>query len=227
MLPHQKKILSFLLLTVLCASLTSATDTAADDTTNETSQDSSDIFIATVLQIGVDVPKLDAYFYKLADFMIPTPGGYQTIAGAMTQKGHSQLTILGSEMAARYRVFYKELKVENLTVKTDKTVRAQTTANDFLNGLGDSWSPMKDVKDPTDDVSLPPYKYIKNNWTRKLDKWQDKLKANDSAKPAERLNIESRFVLKENNKNYDALMKRNSLRVVEGIDENQYLFDSQ
>ena len=226
MLPHQKKILSLLLLTLLCASLTSA-DTAADDTTNETPQESSDVFIATVLQIGVDVPKLDDYFHKLADFIIPTAGGYQKIAGNITQKGHSQLVILGAEMAARYKAFYKELKVENLTVKTDKTVRARTTADDFLNGLGDCWSPMKDVKDPTDENSLPPYKYIKNNWTRKLDKWQDKFKANESAKPDERLNIDSRFVLKESNTNYDVLINRNSLRVVNGIDEDLYLFDAQ
>jgi hypothetical protein len=227
MLPHQKKILSLLLLTLLCTSLTNAEDTDSDSTTNETPSESVDVFIATVLQIGVDVPKLDHYFHKMADFIISPAGGYEKIAGTMTQKGHSQLTILGNEMAARYKVFYKELKVENLTVKTDKTTRAQTTADDFLNGLGNCWSTMKGVNDPTNEESLPPYKYIKDNWNRKHDKWMDKLKANNSAKPDERLNIDSRFILKENNINYDLLTKRNSLRIVDGIDEDLYLFDAQ
>jgi hypothetical protein len=227
MLPHQKKILSLLLLTILCASLTNAEDTDSESTTNETAQESKDVYIATVLQIGVDVPKLDHYHHPLADFIISPAGGYDKIAGKMTQMGHSQLTILGNEMAARYRVFYKELKVENLTVKTDKSARAQITADDFLNGLGNCWSPMKSVTDPTNEGSLPPYKYIKDNWSRKHEKWVEKLKANDSARPDERLNIDSRFILKQTNTNYDVLMKRNSLRIVDGVDEDLYLFDAQ
>jgi hypothetical protein len=227
MLPHQKKILSLLLLTLLCASLTNAENTDSEGTTNETPQESSDVFIATVLQIGVDVPKLDKYHHALADFIISPAGGYDKIAGKMTQKGHSQLTILGNEMAARYKEFYKELKVENLTVKTDKTARAQTTAEDFLNGLGNCWSPMKSVNDPSNEQSLPPYKYIKDGWNRKHDKWMEKLKANESAEPEERFNIESRFILKKTNMNYDLLMNRNSLRIVDGIDEDLYLFDAQ
>jgi len=83
---------------------------------------------------------------------------------------------------------------------------------------------MVTVKDPEPEDTLPPYKYVKTNWEKKLENWQETNAKNQKAKPEEVIDISSKFILKEGNPNYDSLTKRNSLRVVNGIDENLFLF---
>ena len=85
---------------------------------------------------------------------------------------------------------------------------------------------MLNVKDPKPSECLPPYRYVKNNWEKKLETWQTAYAANAKANPEEVIDISSKYILKDNDPNYDTLKKRDSLRVVHGFDENLYLFDA-
>lgn len=74
---------------------------------------------------------------------------------------------------------------------------------------------------------LPPYKYVKHNWKRKLIRWQEKNVANQKAtNPNVRNDISSRFVLQETDDNYETLHARNQLGDFDGLDESLFLYDT-
>jgi len=127
----------------------------------------------------VDTPNLKGKYKALGKFILGD-NYFEKNAGKMSQKGLSQMTILGAELSIRHKGFFTKLNANNIVTKIDDSLRARDCSLAHLRGMGFSYESMKDVdlKTLITKANLPPFKYIKHNWKKKLIEWQEKYTAN-------------------------------------------------
>ena len=85
------------------------------------------------------------------------------------------MTVLGSELKARYQKFFSVLDSRNIVVKNLKTKENDQALKSHLKGLGGVWDDMQgvDISKASENEVLPPFKRIRNDWRLKLQDWKD------------------------------------------------------
>lgn len=138
------------------------------------------------------------------------------------------MTILGAEFANRQAAFISQLTARNTVSKIDTGARVQQTAESFLRGLGGSYESMLTLDPNTvnSENQMPPYRYIKNDWKRQFSKWIENYNFNkDATTDKYKIDIDSKFIVKEDDVNADEINTRNALQGEGTKDEAKYLFD--
>jgi hypothetical protein len=123
------------------------------------------IGIFEVLHPGLTLPTSPENSQVTEKVFTPEQLTYYKTQSESMQFIKNQMTVLGSELKARYKNFFSALDSRNIVVKNLKTKENDQALKSHLKGLSGVWDDMQDIdtSKASDNEVLPPFKRVRND----------------------------------------------------------------